>query len=73
MIKVEFLGPIGKKPMTVKAKDLKSLSKILKENKEIKKWLKISAVAVNGEIVKDLKTKLQRGDTVSLLPPVCGG
>lgn len=73
MITVEFLGPIGKDPITVKAKSLKKVSKILKEDKDLKKWLKISAVAVNDKIVKDLDIELKSGDRVSLLPPVCGG
>jgi len=73
MVKVEFLGPIGKEPMQVEAKDLKELAKILKQDSEIAKWLSECAVAVNDKLVKTLDIKLQDGDKVSLLPPVCGG
>ncbi len=73
MVRVEFLGPIGKEPMEVKAKDLRELAHKLKEDKEVAKWLSECAVAVNDRLVKDLDTKLQEGDKVSLLPPVCGG
>jgi len=73
MVKVEFLGPIGKEPIQVEAKDLKELAKILKQDSEIAKWLSECAVAVNDKLVKTLDIKLQDGDKVSLLPPVCGG
>jgi molybdopterin synthase sulfur carrier subunit len=73
MIKVEFLGPINKEAIEVEASSLKELSKILAKDETLKEWLKKCAVAVNDKIVKDINTKLEDGDKVSLLPPVCGG
>ena len=73
MVRVEFLGPIGKAPIQMEAKSLEEVAKRLKEDPEIKKWLSECAVAVNDEIVKSLDVPLKSGDKVSLLPPVCGG
>ncbi len=57
MVKVEFLGPINRKPMKVKANSLKELSKILNRDDELRWWLRDCAVAVNDKIVKDIETK----------------
>ncbi|WP_456450587.1 MoaD/ThiS family protein [Hydrogenimonas sp.] len=73
MVKVEFLGPIGKPPMEVEAATLADVAEALKKDPEIAKWLEQCAVAVNDTMVKTLDTPLKEGDRVSLLPPVCGG
>ncbi len=73
MVKVEFLGPIGKSPIEVDASTLAELAEILKKDPEVAKWLENSAVAVNDTMVESLEMKLNSGDRVSLLPPVCGG
>ena len=73
MIKVEFLGPIGKKPLELDIKNLEELSDILKKDENMKDWLDISAVAINDVLIKDKTIDLKDGDKVSLLPPVCGG
>ncbi len=73
MVKVEFLGPIGKEPMYIEAKNLKDVAKKLQADPEIKKWLDECAVAVNDKLVTSLDIPLKDGDKVSLLPPVCGG
>ncbi len=73
MVKVEFLGPIGKSPVEVEASSLADLAEILKKDPEVARWLESSAVAVNDKVVESLDVKLHSGDRVSLLPPVCGG
>ncbi|MCF6200812.1 MAG: MoaD/ThiS family protein [Hydrogenimonas sp.] len=73
MVKVEFLGPIGKSPIEVEASTLAELAEILKKDPEVAVWLEQSAVAVNDRMVESLEVKLDSGDRVSLLPPVCGG
>ncbi len=72
-IKVEFLGPINKNPIYVEIKNLNELSSILKENKSLDEWLEISAIAVNDVLVSNKDIKLNNGDKISILPPVCGG
>jgi len=73
MVKVEFLGPIGKEPIEIDAKSLADVAEILKKDPEIKEWLEQSAVAVNDTMVNTLDIELKDGDRISLLPPVCGG
>jgi len=73
MIRVEFLGPIGKGPVEVKANTLAELSERLKEDKALADWLPKCAVALNDTMVSDLQTPLKTGDRVTILPPVCGG
>jgi len=73
MIKVEFLGPIGKAPMEMDAKTLADVAAKLKEDSVLASWLDKCAVAVNDMMVNDLNTVLNEGDRVSILPPVCGG
>jgi len=73
MVKVEFLGPIGKEPIEIDAKTLADVAEILKQDPEIKAWLENCAVAVNDTMVNRLDIALKDGDKVSLLPPVCGG
>jgi len=73
MVKVEFLGPIGKAPMEMEASTLADVSAQLKEDDSLIKWLDKCAVALNDTMVNDLATELKDGDRVSILPPVCGG
>lgn len=73
MVRVEFLGPIGKEPVELEAKTLKEVAKKLQEDSELKKWLSECAVAVNDKLVENLDIELKEGDKISLLPPVCGG
>ena len=73
MVKVEFLGPIGRPSMELKAQNLKEVAEALKKDPEIAQWLDQCAVAVNDEMVKTLDTPLKDGDRITLLPPVCGG
>ncbi|CAE10280.1 MoaD/ThiS family protein [Wolinella succinogenes] len=73
MVKVEFLGPIGKADMELEVSSLKELKEVLKKDQELSSWLEDCAVAVNDTIVNSLEVALRSGDRVSLLPPVCGG
>ena len=73
MITVEFLGPIGKAPITMEASNLKDVSIELKDDKSLAEWLDNCAVAVNDTMVDTLEFSLKDGDRVSILPPVCGG
>jgi len=73
MIKVEFLGPIGKESIQMEASTLKEVSTKLKEDDTLTKWLDKCAVALNDTMVNDLDTVLKDGDKISILPPVCGG
>jgi len=73
MVRVEFLGPIEKKPIEVEVSSLKELKDLLNKDDELKKWLKISAVAVNDKLVTNSDVKLNDGDKIAILPPVCGG
>ena len=73
MIKVEFLGPIKKDDLEIEVSNLAELKEILNKDEGLKKWLEISAVAINDEIINSLNKELKNGDKVSILPPVCGG
>lgn len=73
MVKVEFLGPINKDPLELDIKNISELSEILKDDKEISSWLETCAVAVNDTLIMSKNVDLNDGDSVSLLPPVCGG
>lgn len=73
MVTIEFLGPIQKEKITLKASSLKDVAAFLSEDEELNSWLESCAVAVNDMMVTDLNTELKSGDRVSLLPPVCGG
>lgn len=73
MVKIEFLGPINKEDMNLDITNLKELSQILKDDKEVSAWLQNCAVAVNDELIFSKDFELKSGDKISLLPPVCGG
>lgn len=73
MVKVEFLGPIGKDPLQLDITNLNQLSQILKDDDSLSSWLKNSAVAINDMLIQDDNVELKDGDKISLLPPVCGG
>jgi molybdopterin synthase sulfur carrier subunit len=73
MVKVEFLGPIGKAPIEMEAATLADVSMQLKEDVSLIEWLDKCAVALNDTMVNDLATELKDGDRISILPPVCGG
>jgi len=73
MVKVEFLGPIIKEEMYIKASTLADVAKVLQQDDEVNSWLSKCAVALNDNIVSDLSIELKDGDRISLLPPVCGG
>lgn len=75
MVEIEFLGPIKMQNLKLEAANLAEVKAKLAEYNELElnEWLKICAVAINDEIVSDLKTPLKDGDRISILPPVCGG
>ncbi len=73
MVTIEFLGPIGKAPMSLDISNLSELSDVLKKDESLTPWLQNSAVAINDILVKDTNIALNDGDKISLLPPVCGG
>ena len=73
MVKVEFLGPIGKAPMEMEAATLADVSTQLKKDTSLIQWLDKCAVALNDTMVNDLTIELKDGDRISILPPVCGG
>lgn len=73
MVKIEFLGPINKDDMDLDIDNLSQLSEILKNDKEVSSWLETCAVAINDTLICTKDIKLNNGDKISLLPPVCGG
>ena len=73
MVRVDFLGPIEKQSMDLEVGSLQELKQHLSQDPAIKQWLQNSSIAVNDAIVDSIDTKLQSGDTVAILPPVCGG
>ncbi|WP_345992773.1 MoaD/ThiS family protein [Sulfurimonas sp. HSL-1716] len=73
MVHIEFLGPIQKEPLDLEALTLREVADILNQDDELKEWLQTSAVALNDTLVSSLDIKLNDGDKISLLPPVCGG
>jgi molybdopterin synthase sulfur carrier subunit len=73
MVKIEFLGPIDKETMDLEIDNLTQLSEILKNDKDVTTWLKTCAVAINDTLICSKDIKLNDGDKISLLPPVCGG
>ena len=73
MVIIEFLGPIEKESISLEAATLNDVAQHLSKDTELRTWIETCAVAVNDVMVMDLSTKLNSGDKVSLLPPVCGG
>lgn len=73
MVTVQFLGPIPKDDIQLDVSSLTELSDKLKQDPQLLEWLEKCAVAINDEVVTDKSLKLKDGDTISLLPPVCGG
>ena len=73
MVKVEFLGPIGKEPLELDITNLNELSTILKQDDSLSMWLKNSACAINDVLIENKDTPLKNDDKITLLPPVCGG
>ena len=73
MVKIEFLGPIGKDSLQLDITNLDQLASYLQNDPSLKDWLINSAVAVNDILIQDKNHPLKDGDKVSLLPPVCGG
>ena len=70
-IKIKFLGPLSRPDLDVDVANTQALKEILKQN-IAEEWLLSVAIAVNGDIVKDLNN-IKDGDVLSILPPVCGG
>ncbi|KAA6226464.1 MULTISPECIES: MoaD/ThiS family protein [unclassified Campylobacter] len=73
MIEIEFLGPIKKDKIKIKASSLKEVKEILKQDESLKEWLSLCAVSLNDELIFDENQSLKPGDRLALLPPVCGG
>ena len=73
MVKVEFLGPINKDSLELDISNLSQLSEVLKGDADVSNWLETGAVAINDTLITTKDVKLEDGDKVSLLPPVCGG
>lgn len=73
MVKVNFLGPINKKSISLEISSLKELKEILQKDDSLKQWLDLCAVTVNDEIATSLDLALKDKDIVNLLPPVSGG
>lgn len=73
MVKVEFLGPINKEPIELEISNLSQLREILQKDENVKPWLETSAIAINDKIVFSKNFKLENGDKIAILPPVCGG
>ena len=72
-VKIEFLGPINKESINLDVSSLSELSTELKKDKDLLKWLEISAISINDNMIKDINHPLNAGDRVCILPPVCGG
>lgn len=76
MVKIEFLGPIQQESITLDIKNLKELRDIIDTKDEfsnIKQWINDCAVAINNKMIDNVDVALNSGDTITLLPPVCGG
>ncbi len=73
MVKIEFLGPISEESIELEAKTLADVAIQLQNIESIAPWLDKCAVAVNDQMTSDLSVRLNSGDKISILPPVCGG
>lgn len=72
-INVEFLGPIDKEETAYEVESLEALKTLLQKEEALQEWLESVSVALNGKIISSFDQELKEGDTVSILPPVCGG
>lgn len=73
MVRVEFLGPIGRPPIELEATTLQEVAEFLKQDRSIVEWLPKCAIAINDSMVTGVDRPLKAGDKITLLPPVCGG
>ncbi|BDQ29486.1 MoaD/ThiS family protein [Helicobacter ailurogastricus] len=73
MVSVRFLGPIKEESLELDITNLEGLRQILHAKAQVKPWLAMSAIALNGVLIEDINTPLKAGDEVVVLPPVCGG
>jgi len=73
MVRVEFLGPIARDTIEIEATTLKEVSEHLKRDDSLVDWLPKCAVAINDIMVSQLDSRLEDGDKITILPPVCGG
>ena len=74
MIKVCFLGPLSALgECEYDCTNLSELKETLSKDERLAGWLKDCAISLNDEIITDLNTPLKDGDTLFVLPPVCGG
>lgn len=74
MIRVNFLGPIGLDSIDSDAKNFIELKEELSKIDKLKEWLPLCAIALNDKIIQDSSDiTFNENDTISLLPPVCGG
>ena len=74
MIKVCFLGPLSALgECEYNCANLSELKETLSKDERLAGWLKDCAISLNDEIITDLNTPLKDGDTLIVLPPVCGG
>lgn len=73
MVRVKFLGPIGRGDLELDVTSLEELKSELAKVEDVASWLGLSAIAINDVMCEDLRTPLKDGDEVVLLPPVCGG
>ncbi|MRJ06870.1 MAG: molybdopterin synthase sulfur carrier subunit [Epsilonproteobacteria bacterium] len=68
------MGPAGGgEEREIEAQNLHQVKEILNRDSNLKEWLKVSGVAINGKLVTDLDHPLKEGDKIVILPPVCGG
>jgi molybdopterin synthase sulfur carrier subunit len=73
MVTIQFLGPIAREPIQVKITNFKQLQQLLLQDKNLRPWIDSLAIALNDTIIKDTNITFKDGDTITLLPPVCGG
>lgn len=72
-IRIEFLGPILHPPLEVEVQSLEEIAQLLSDHPILAPWCQTCALALNGTLIRTLDTPLHAGDTLTLLPPVCGG
>lgn len=78
-MRVNFLGPINLSPIDIDVKTFEELKAHLNSIDALKEWLPTCAIALNDDIILDSSSdtlnnlSFTNNDSVSLLPPVCGG